>query len=69
MKPGDLRRFHDNVNPRLRGLPFVVLEIIIPLGRKEETFYHDAKFLVDNRVETGPYEWVNGHSEVLHEAG
>ena len=68
MKPGDLRRFHDSVNPRLRGRPFVILEIIIPLGRTE-TFYYGVKFLVDNRVETGSYEWVNGHSEVLNEAG
>ncbi len=67
MKPGDLRRFHDNVNPRLRGWPFVVLEIIIPLGRTE-TFYHEVKFLVDNRIETGPYEWVTGHSEFIDEA-
>ena len=67
MKAGDLRRFHDNVNPRLRGRFFVILEIIIPLGRIE-TFYHDVKFLVDNRIETGPYEWVNGHSEFIDEA-
>lgn len=68
MKPGDLRRFHDNVNPRLRGRLFIVLEVIKPLGRIE-TLYHDARFLVDNRVETGPYEWVNGHSDHVSETG
>lgn len=78
MKPGDIRRFNDNLDTiavtHLEGCTFMILDVV----ERRQVFPDvsvvpgamDVNVLVGGKVE-GPwgYPWVKENSEALNEAG
>lgn len=71
MKPGDLRRFGDELitethSKRVQDRTFMVLDIY-PLSDRDGELV--VSFLIDGRVEEGwGIDWVARNSEALNEA-
>ncbi len=71
MKPGDLRRFHNDAfvakEKHLNGAVFMIVELS---SDNEDLSERRATILVDGKLDDDWYYWVvENHSEAIDEAG